>query len=109
MWTFISANYKWICAGIYAVILLLIIFLKKRYKVIEVLKVVIQEILPEAINMAEEKFGAGNGDKKKEYVLSLVFSLLAKEYDIDEIVIIEKYRPYIERQLENILSTPQKK
>lgn len=109
MWTFISANYKWIFAGLYAVVLLLIIIFKKPSKTIEILKVVINEILPEAIVLAEEKFGAGNGKEKKEFVLSMVFAALAKKYDIDELIIIEKYRPYIEKQLENILSTPQKK
>lgn len=109
MLTFISANYKWIFAGLYAVVLLLIIIFKKPNKTIEILKVVINEILPEAIVLAEEKFGAGNGKEKKEFVLSMVFAALAKKYDIDELIIIEKYRPYIEKQLENILSTPQKK
>ena len=109
MWTFISVNYKWIIAGVYSLALLLIIIFKKKVKTIEILKVVINEILPEAIVLAEEKFGAGNGKEKKEFVLSLVFASLSKKYDIDEMVIIEKYRPYIEKQLENILSTPQKK
>lgn len=109
MWTFIRAYYKWIFAGLYAVVLLLIIIFKKPSKTIEILKVVINEILPEAIVLAEEKFGAGNGKEKKEFVLSMVFAALAKKYDIDELIIIEKYRPYIEKQLENILTTPQKK
>lgn len=107
--SFIQANYKWIIAAIYALILLVIVILKKKVKIIDVVKTIISEVLPDCIIQAETKFGAGNGDEKKAYVIQLICKTISERFGIDEFEVFKLYRPFIESMLENILSTPKKK
>ena len=106
---FIKTNYKWIIACIYALAVFLILFFKKKIKVVDVVKAIIAEILPQVIIDAENKYGAGNGDEKLTYCITVVCEAIAQKYGIDEMTVFKVYRPYIESQIENILSTPKKK
>lgn len=106
---FIKTNYKWIAAALYALILFLILVFKKKVKVIDVVRTIISELLPDCIVKAETRFGSGNGDEKKAYVIQLICKAISERFGIDEYEVFKLYCPFIEEMLENILATPKKK
>ena len=84
-----------------------LIFLCKKVKV-ENPSIIsfIDEYLPDAIIAAESCLGPSKGSLKKKTVIdTMMEELKLKFHGIKE----EKYKKYIERQIELILSTPQKK
>lgn len=79
---------------------------KKPTKVVDTVQEHILRSLIYLITKAEIEFGAGHGEKKKEFVVSTLLDTLHQIYpDID----VRKYISFIEQHLEWILATPQKK
>ena len=105
---FIVKNYQFIAlvvAALVDVILLLVAVCRK--KVNPSLDEVLVSI-PDFIRYAEEKFGSGNGDKKKDYVMGIALSLY-KHITGFEVSKDSHIYKVISGTIENVLKTPQKK
>lgn len=89
-------------------IILLVSLVKKKVNVIDTIKGYVTEILPQLISKAEDKYGAGNGASKLEYVVQTTITLLMREFSLSSIQAIP-YKAFIKKSAEAILSTPQKK
>lgn len=89
-------------------LILVILNRRKPVKVFDSVHQTITSILPDLIKSAESSFLSGHGTDKLEMVKQLCYQLLTSVYgfSIQEAM---KYEPYIVRQVEAILSTPQKK
>lgn len=78
---------------------------KKPVKVVDTLKEKILFELPEVISAAEERFGAGHGAEKLQFVLDF----FTWEFSKNGLVMGETYIKFIKSSVENILATPSKK
>lgn len=109
MWSFIVDHYRLILIGLW--ILIEVIFgvcvLLRKSKSNEPLHAVISQ-LPKFIIYAENKFGAGNGDVKKAFVLSHALSLF-KDFTGIELKSDCSLVKVISEKIEEILKTPSKK
>lgn len=107
---FLVSYWKVIVLGILVVLDLVLVVLNRRkpVKVFDSVHQVITSILPELIKVAEASYCSGHGDEKLEMVKQLVFNYLKSCYGFknDECL---SYDAYITKQVEAILSTPQKK
>lgn len=86
-------------------VLMIISICKKNKKIAPVISAILSQ-LPKYILLAEKAFGKGHGDDKKDYVLQLVGSFYKFEtgQDIDSSSL-----RLIDKAIEDILFTPQKK
>lgn len=87
------------------VVIFFITLFRKNKRVLDVYAL-IDNCLPFFINKAEEMYPTGFGDIKKDLVLKAVFGTLEKNFSN---IKLDKYTDYIEKSLERILSTPQRK
>ena len=87
------------------VVIFIITLLKKRKNLSSVYEV-IDSSIPFFIKKAEEQYPIGFGDIKKELVEKAVYGLLLDKFNITT---YSKYKDYIDKSIELILSTPQKK
>jgi len=95
---FIVQNWQWILISFLSLLSFLISLFKRNKNILydnSILSVLIQ-----LVNDAEALYGAGNGEKKLEYVLTTYFNSYpaAKPYEVS-----------VRKLVELILSTPHKK
>ena len=91
---------------IVALILLLISFIlrcvqKKPIKIVDSVREALAVLVPYFIRVAEDKIGAGNGDKKKNYAIDLAIDHVKKTFNLTEEV-AEGYRPFIGMLIQSI-------
>lgn len=84
--------------------ILLVSIFRKRVKIVDSPKEFILRVLPGWINQAEQLYD--DGVHRKSFVLSIISSLLAKEFNIQD---FEPYLDFTSDAIEKILSCPQKK
>lgn len=87
-------------------LIIFIVTLVKKKKNVSSVYDLIDSCLPFFIKKAEEEFPHGFGDYKKELVEKAVFGLLKDKFNITD---FGRYKDYIDKTIELILSTPQKK
>ena len=90
------------------IVINIVISLLRRPKVIDTIIDTINEYVPTAIIAAEKAIGPGNGSSKLNYAVNNVLNYLNFRFNIDGYV-LERYKKYIVIEIENVLSTPQKK
>jgi len=87
------------------VVIFFITLFRKNKKILDVYGL-IDNCLPFYIHRAEEQYPVGFGEIKKELVIKAVYGTLLDNF---KNIKVERYKDYIEKSLERILSTPQKK
>lgn len=108
---FLRENWKVIVEFSCLLVSLIIFCLKKKTKV-TISSSVISDVLaqlPSWINEAESRFGPGEGKRKFVYVLKMALCYVSEETGLDTKQIDDSYGLVIRREIEAILSTPQKK
>ena len=106
---FLKEHWRILAEIAVALIVILVTIFKKKVKFIDVVKEVILEVLPSAINKVEQKFGSGHGTEKLVYVCELVQTYICQKYGLSEEVVVRLYHSFIRENVEDILSTPTKK
>lgn len=104
---FLEANWKYI-AIIAIELVIFIVSLVKKNKTVDSIFTIIMTALPTLIKEAESKYGAGNGTQKFCFVISTLTSYLKDKVGLDDTT-IQSYLPRIEKEIESILGTPEKK
>lgn len=107
---FLVSHWKLIALAVLLILDLVLIILNRRkpVKVFDSVHQVITSILPQLIKDAEACYVRGHGSEKLSMVKELVFNYLRACYGMstDEAL---QYDDYISKQIEAILSCPQKK
>ena len=101
-------SYWRLIALVILIVINIIISLVRRPKVIDTVIDTINEYVPTAINIAEKAIGAGNGSAKLNYAIDAVLNYLEFRFNLSRNV-LERYKKYIVVEIENVLSTPQRK
>lgn len=105
---FIEANWLELAKALVLLIILIATLIKKKSKVIDTIKGYVLEILPELINKAEDKFGAGNGASKLDYVVETLEAVLSREYGLTQTQLY-LYKGFFKKSVKAIMSTPKQK
>lgn len=90
------------------IVINIIISLVRKPKVLNTIIDTINQYVPTAINEAERAIGEGNGASKLNYAINNVLNYLEFRFNISGYA-LERYKKYIAIEIENVLSTPQKK
>ena len=100
---FCIKHYSELITGVCAIISVVFYIVKKRpsFNEIDAIKEDILEVLPELIKAVEID---GNGQRKKNAVVKAIIDYVYKKYGF---TLIDT--SFVEKSIENILSTPQKK
>lgn len=106
LFDFIQQHYNLIVLVAIVLVEFIILVCKKKIKVIDCLRTLILEILPDCINQAEAKFGHGHGEEKLAYVIQLICKTFADRFGSDEYEIFKLYHKFIESSVKNIMKTP---
>lgn len=104
---FLRDNWQYVVIGASAIVEVLVLFVFKRRKSVSPFYEVVS-VLPKLIGSVESKIGAGNGDLKKEKVLSAACVLYEKLTGV-KITSYSRIAVAIDEAIESILATPQKK
>lgn len=109
MWSFIVEHYRLMLIGLWILVEVIfgVVLLIRKNKSNDPLYAVLCG-LPRFITYAENKFGAGHGDQKKQCVMSYALNLF-KDLTGIELVKGSQYFRIISELIEEILKTPQKK
>lgn len=86
--------------------LLILVLKKNKINVMDSAFESVLQKLPVIITSAEKIFGAGNGDKKKDYCLKFAIGLYDSLGGVDDKSYI---RVLLAKAIDDILATPQKK
>lgn len=105
---FFLENWKFLLEVLLLVVSTLIIIFKKRSKVILDRDDVLID-LPSIINEAEEKFGAGNGEEKLQFVVRKWTDYICSSRGCTVKEIPDSLFNFVISTIEEILSTPTKK
>lgn len=107
---FLTQYWKLIAAGVLIIFDLVVVLLncRKPVKVFDSVHQSILKVLPSLINAAEGSYVSGHGQDKLSMVKELVYNYLVNVYGISVKEAI-KYEGFIEKNVEEILSTPRKK
>lgn len=105
--------YKDVIVLVLAFVLWLVNFIvtccsKKVKSVYDVLSLAI-EMAPKVITQAETQFGSGNGELKKQFVLECLYSFMESRSSLSRKELVERYGSTIDKCIEDILATPEKK
>lgn len=104
---FIKIHYELIIKVAILVASVVFFIVKKRpIKLVDTLQETIVTWLPSILCNAEET--GLKGEAKLNYAIDLIFSLFVKDYYSRE-EFDKRYLPFVKKQIEAILSTPQKK
>lgn len=99
--SFLRENWQFISTAIIGILTIILAIVKKK-PITEIIDNSAYKDLILLVNEAESKFGAGNGSKKLDYVLSAFCSVKGITKDSWNYVSIKNL-------VENILSTPERK
>lgn len=107
---FLASYWKLIALAVLLILDLVLIVLNRRkpVKVFDSVHQVISAALPDLIKAAESSYCSGHGSEKLSMVKELVFNYLRSCYGMTTEEAM-KYDDYIVKQVEAILSCPQKK
>lgn len=111
LFKFLQENWKVVVEFFCLLVSLIIFCLKKKTKV-TISSAVICDVLaqlPSWINEAEARFGSGEGKRKFVFVLKMALSYVSEETGLSTKQIDDSYGYVVRREIEAILSTPQKK
>ena len=103
---FIIDNWQFFGSILLSLITFIVLVCKKKTKVVDAINIVIQKLVVDFVKLAEEKFGAGNGQTKHNFVFNGCVSYI-REYFPE--INPHDYYSLINETIEDILSTPQKK
>lgn len=111
--SFIAENWYFIAIIGFLIVLFIDIFKNKKKivvntELVDSIKTAILAMIPRIIKVAEENFGAGNGEKKKIAVVTAVVDNITKLFDISTEDVYSKYSKLIYDFVEEVLSTPEK-
>lgn len=108
---FLRENWRFLVELLCLVLSIILLLLKKKNKVV-ISSSVISDVLvnlPAYIEHAEEKYGSGHGNEKLKFVMSEAIKFLEIETGLSTADILRSYGETLILNIENILSTPQKK
>lgn len=105
---FIKANWVELAKALVLLIILVATLIKRKGKVIDTIKGYVLEILPELINKAEDKYGAGTGPTKLDYVVQTLEAVLSREFGLSQTQLY-LYRGFFKKSVKAIMSTPKEK
>lgn len=107
---FLVSHWKLIALAVLVILDAVLIILNRRkpVKVYDGIHTAICSVLPQLIKDAESSYCSGHGSEKLSMVKELIFNYLCAVYGMKMEEAIQ-YDDFITRQIEEILSTPQKK
>lgn len=105
VWSWICENYKFLIALGLCVIEIIVVLVRRNYKIVDATKEFILQKLPSLIVSVESSLL--DGADKKKLVIDGIISLLKEEFP--RITLNSKLTKFISDSIEDILSTPKKK